>query len=334
MTSPSLRSARQPSNPCRLRPVAIAAAALSLFLGGCGGSSSDGPATTDGPSSIVTSERSLVDTTRPTPANHSYPGAPDRTLATRLWYRETPPRHAAACREGVCGLVVVAHGFGGFTGRFDRFARGLADAGWIVAAPTFPLTNQNAPGGLAINDFVEQPADLSFAITELLAANADEADELAGRIDPGFIGVVGHSLGGATVVAASRVGGYSDSRISAVVGVAPAVTVIPAILHVQPSPSGPPLLVVQRTKDQAISYDSSLAFYETLDPVRAFVGLTGADHITPIESDPYPGTFIPETTEATLGFFAAIKTGDGAPLEQALDALADAGHVVEVELAQ
>ena len=58
----------------------------------------------------------------------------------------------------------MAHGYGGFTGRFDRFARGLAEQGYIVAALTFPLTNQSAPGGLQIADFVNQPADVSFVI--------------------------------------------------------------------------------------------------------------------------------------------------------------------------
>lgn len=318
------------------RAVACAAVvALSWLAAACGNSSES---SVDPGSPIVATQRALVDTSRPTPANGSYPGAPDRTLATRLWYRETPPPPNPACgNDGACGLIVVAHGYGGSTARLDRFARALAELGWIVAAPTFPLTNQSAPGGLDIFDFVNQPADLSFVITSLLDASKNSSDELNGRIDARFIGLVGHSLGGATVVAATRVQGLIDSRVSAVVGFAPAVVVIPAILHVQPAADGPPLLLIQGTIDQAISYDSSQQFYDTLAPVKAFLGVTGADHVTTIEYDAaatqvYPGTFIPETADATLAFFAAMKAGKTEPLVRDLNEIAARGNVAEIDL--
>src|SRR5262249_48913050 len=120
-------------------------AAVLALAAGCG---DHGTASAPG-ATVVGEERTFVDASRPTPANGSYPGAGERTLATRLWYLERPVRSLAACGAdgGPCALVVLAHGFGGSTARFDAFGRALAAAGYVVAAPAFPLTNDQAPGG-------------------------------------------------------------------------------------------------------------------------------------------------------------------------------------------
>jgi hypothetical protein len=55
----------------------------------------------------------------------------------------------------------------------------------VVAAPAFPVTNHNAPGSVSLErlkDAGQQPADVSFVITQLLAAGATPGDALYGRI--------------------------------------------------------------------------------------------------------------------------------------------------------
>ena len=60
---------------------------------------------------------------------------------------------------------------------------------------------------------VNQPGDVSFVIDEVLAANDDPSSPLHGLVDPDAIGVVGHSLGGATTWAVSFDTATRDERI-------------------------------------------------------------------------------------------------------------------------
>jgi len=52
--------------------------------------------------------------------------------------------------------------------------RAIASAGYVVAAPIFPLTNTHALGGPNEADLVNQPRDVSFVITKLLALNGSK----------------------------------------------------------------------------------------------------------------------------------------------------------------
>ena len=137
----------------------------------------------------------LVDTGRPTPPVGIDSGADERELPTTVYLPLTP--HAAP-------LIVLAHGFDGHPRKFAGLAMHWADAGYVVAVPRFPLSNDGF-GALAggeffderVADVAQQALDVSFVIDELLAIGAD--DELSGRIDPQHIGLFGLSLGSLTV---------------------------------------------------------------------------------------------------------------------------------------
>src|SRR5215469_452782 len=89
-----------------------------------------------------------------------------RPVTTYLWY---PPPSAGG---GPWPLVVFGHGFATTPFRYRRLLQAWAAAGYLVAAPVFPLGNAHAPGGPDENDIVNQPRDMSFVITQLLAASA------------------------------------------------------------------------------------------------------------------------------------------------------------------
>ena len=59
----------------------------------------------------------------------------------------------------------------------------------MVAAPVFPLESADAPGGPDESDLVNEPGDISFVISQLLAASAAPGGALSGLIDPGRIAV-------------------------------------------------------------------------------------------------------------------------------------------------
>ena len=101
-----------------------------------------------------------------------------RTLLTYVRYpavgasSATDVRNAPAnTAAGSFPLVVFGHGFAVTPQLYRRMLVAWARAGYVVAAPVFPLENANAPGGPDESDLVNQPADMSLVISRLLAAS-------------------------------------------------------------------------------------------------------------------------------------------------------------------
>jgi len=69
-------------------------------------------------------------------------------------------------------LVIFGHGFAVTPTIYAPLLRAWARAGYVVAAPIFPAGNADAPGGPNESDLVNQPADMSFVITQMLAESA------------------------------------------------------------------------------------------------------------------------------------------------------------------
>lgn len=313
------------------RAAKISATLLAVLAIGCsdGGTSSDGPV----PAVAIQSEvRTFVDGSRATPAKPGFDGAAERTVVTRLWYAPEAPRSAACGREG-CALVILAHGFGGSTMRFDAIARFLAGRGYVVAAPAFPLTNEAAPGGhlSGIGDLAAQPGDVSFVIDELLAASTADGDLLRGRVDGERIGVIGHSLGGATVIALTRLACCTDPRVDAVIGVAAASFIVEGFFGGEIDPNGVPTLSLTGDRDGVVPSAGVRAFHDGLAPPRIYVQLVGANHVNLIENYGLPSPLLEPTERAAEAFFAAYLSGDRDGLAPTFDALAGEGQTVSAD---
>ena len=132
-----------------------------------------------------------------------------RRLVTVIRY----PEHARARFP----LVVFGHGFTATPASYWRLLRAWAQAGYVVAAPVFPLENAHAPGGPDERDIINQPRDMSFVITRMLAASAARRGPLAGLIEPHRIAVSGHSDGGETALAVAYDRHYFDRRVRAAI---------------------------------------------------------------------------------------------------------------------
>jgi len=229
-------------------------------------------------------------------------------------------------------LLLLAHGFGGLPEKFDAFARTVASAGYLVAAPAFPLTNENAPGGheQGLSDFRNQPGDVSFVLTEILKANADPADPLYGRIDPQKIALLGHSLGGLTGLAATRKECCRDTRIKAVVSVAPLVALFLDQFGPDPIADGPPMLIIHGEADTTVPFQSSVDLYSQVDPPKVLIGLAGVGHSEALESQASPAPPARRAAEqATIAFLGATFFHGDSHLEVVLDELSSGGHFVE-----
>jgi hypothetical protein len=130
---------------------------------------------------------------------------------TRVDVVGAPPERAA----GPFPLLVFGHGFAVTPAVYAPLLRSWTRAGYIVAAPLFPLENANAPGGPNESDLVNQPRDMSFVVSRMLAASADSQSVLSRLINQRAIAVAGQSDGGETALAVAYDRSFLDRRVRA-----------------------------------------------------------------------------------------------------------------------
>ena len=298
--------------------VPLLLAVCCLTSGGCGGTVPVGAAL-----DVARSERVWVDASRSTPRAGAFPGAPTRTLRTLIWQ----PASADAVP-----LLVMAHGLGVLPEDFDAFARTVAAAGFIVAAPAFPLTNHDAPGGqLLFNDLNNQPGDLSFVITQILQAAGTEGDPLLGRVGLSDVAVLGQSLGAATVIGLTRKNCCRDVRVHA--SILSAAPLLSGSFGSDPiSVAGPPTLILHGTADTTVPYVTAIQLYNLIAAPRFLVGLTGAEHADALESQAQPPIPARDAAQrAAVAFLNAVFRGAVAEFDATLATLAAQGNDVHAD---
>jgi fermentation-respiration switch protein FrsA (DUF1100 family) len=212
-----------------------------------------------------------------------------RTLTTYVRYPALGPAGASDLRDapaaragGPFPLVVFAHGFAVTPAPYARLLQAWTRAGYVVAAPVFPLENANAPGGPNESDLVNQPADVRFLITSLLSASRETTSPLAGLIDAGAIAVSGQSDGGDTALAAAFDPRFRDRRIDAAIILSGAE--IPAEGSFAFAPGSPPLLATQGTADTINPPSFTETFFAAARPPKYLLRLLGAEHLPPYTS--------------------------------------------------
>jgi dienelactone hydrolase len=209
-----------------------------------------------------------------------------RSLETTVRYPATGGPHP---------LIVFGHGFALTPATYHGLLQAWMRAGYVVAAPRFPLESADAPGGPNESDLVNQPRDVSFVISRLLALNVRPSSVLEGRIDPSQIAVAGHSDGGVTALAVAYDRRFRDRRIRAAIVLSGA-----ALPGMGPFPrSGPPLLAVQGTADTINAPATTADFFRLARRPKFLLWLLGASHRHPY-TDQEPQLGIVE--RATVAF--------------------------------
>jgi dienelactone hydrolase len=218
-----------------------------------------------------------------------------RELVTDVWYPAVAGRYP---------LVVFGHGFALTPATYSLLLRAWAAAGYVVAAPVFPLGNANAPGGPNESDIVNQPRDMSFVISRMVAV-------LPGSIDASRIAVAGHSDGAVTALAVAYDSRYRDRRVRAAIILSGAS---PGGMGSFPA-GGPPLLTEQGTADPINAPANTAGFFARARPPKFLLWLQGASHRPPFtEQQPQLG-IVERTTIAFLNHFLR-----GKPLRPLIDA--------------
>jgi dienelactone hydrolase len=253
----------------------------------------------------------FVDHSRATPTNGNQPSLPSRTLVTTIWYpaqgnatASTPIQGASPDRSGgPYPLIVFAHGLGATPQSYEALLSRWAAAGYVVAAPRFPLTSTNAPGGLNPTDVFNQPGDVSYVITSVLHASAQSTGPLAGLVDSRQIGVAGHSDGAITTLGFFN-SCCRDPRVKAA-----------EILDGDPQayPGGhydfngiPPMLIVHGTADALLPYGQMVGVFNSAKGPKGLLALEGAGHTNWL----VPSKWFNSALQTTTDFFAAYLRGD------------------------
>jgi dienelactone hydrolase len=257
--------------------------AIALVAASCNGSDGDNrtrtpPSSTTrtlpsaarpGTYDVAELTETFVDTSRPTDNANGQGNAPTRTLVTVIHYPQS---------DGPFPLIVLAHGQTGHPNKFSQLMTAWASAGFVVAAPVFPLTSNQATFA-TLGDYVNQPADVSFVIDQMLARSNERNGPLARRVDKRHIGVTGLSLGGATVYGIAFNSCCRDHRIDA------ALVMAGYLLPYDGAYEFPsvPLLIIHGNGD-ARGRDP----YGMASPPKYLMTLERATHSPPFEDTPDP----------------------------------------------
>jgi dienelactone hydrolase len=222
----------------------------------------------------------------------TFPGRPPeaRTLVSVIRYPATGDparvdvRGAAPARAaGPFPLIVFGHGFNITPAPYAGLLQSWARAGYVVAAPTFPLSNANAPGGPNESDLVNQPADMSFVISRMLAASAAPRGVLASMLAPHHVAVSGQSDGGSTALATAYNTNYLDRRVGAAMILSGAE--IPGVSGYDFPPPRPPLLATQGTADTSNAPASTYRYFHIASRPKFLLSLLGAPHLGPYTNE-------------------------------------------------
>jgi dienelactone hydrolase len=230
---------------------------------------------------------------------------PGRTIGTARRSFDAIIRYPVSTRAGESSgpfpLIVFGHGFAVTPQPYSQLLDAWTRAGYVVAAPIFPLENANAPGGPHEKDLVNQPADMSLMISWMAEASQSAARPLAGIVDTSRVAVSGQSDGGDTALAAAYDPTVRDPRVRAAM-VLPGAEDPFAAPFVMPR-TGPELLAVQGTADTINPPDSTYQFYLEAAPPKYLLQLIGAGHQPPYTQ---PGPQLAAITRTTIAFLDAV----------------------------
>ena len=297
----------------RRAPALIAAALLSVGLAGCSGAPA--PAVRSAP----TAPPKATTPAPRVPAGHAPTQAfavgvrqlklnrdGDRPLPVTVWYPArgeaggTPERSAPAA-TGRFPVVMFSHGLGARPEDYQLLLSRWAAAGFVVAAPKFPHTGQGGDGNVL--DVLNQPADVSYALTQLLALDTKAGDPLRGRLDAERVAAAGHSAGGVTTIGLFTAG--RDERLDAgIVFAGTGLGVGTAFAG-----AAAPQLFVHGEADEVVDYAAGKAVYDAVPWPKAMLSLPKGDHGRALLTD---GKALRVVSDTTVEFLRWTLYGDAA----------------------
>ena len=242
-----------------------------------------------------------------------------RTLVTTVQYPLAPGSAAGSAAHPATGplpLLLFAPGFQQCTDSYEDLLRIWASAGYVVAAVTFPNTNCQLGTATNEQDLVNQPADMSFVLSNLLTLSAQPDNLVSGLLNSQEIAAAGQSDGGDTVAALVANTCCADNRVKAAAVLSGAEW--PPMPGRYFSHAAPPMLFVQGNADTINPPSASLRLYGTDGAgTRYYLNLLGASHLTPYEGANPVEAVVGRVTLAFFDRYVLGQTGAVAAMTQA-----------------
>jgi hypothetical protein len=268
----------------------------------------------------------LVDRSRTIELGHGR--AVPRTLVTSVRYpaavggaASDRPGAPPAVTSAPYPLIVFAHGYDVTPAIYARLLDSWVGAGYVVAAPLFPRESPGAPGGPDRSDLVNEPTDVSFVISRLLAESANPRSPLYSLIDAHRVAVAGHSDGAEVALAAAYSRRYADPRVHAAIVLSGAE--MSAVGGFPFHRGDPALLAAQGTADTTNEPRFTYAFFSRASGPKFLLRLIGAGHLPPYTGQEPQLRVVEHVTRAFLD--AYLKGARAGPT-----ALVAAGDVPQV----
>jgi dienelactone hydrolase len=263
--------------------------------------------------------KTFVDSTRPTEGTTPLPS---RSMLTAIYYpaqgapTDQPVQDAPPATKGrPYPLILFSHGLGARGIAYQDVIKTWVSAGYVVAAPDYPLSNTNTPGGVnfgrAVGDVKNQPADASFVITEVI--KLDRVGKQLGGIDAKRIGASGHSLGGITTYGVAYSTCCRDKRVKAAIPMSGLAGIVePATQYFQNN--GTALLGLHGNADGTVPYGAGTSAYGMAKPPKFFLTFIGAGHVSPFVGGNDPSARA--LKESTVDFWDRYLKGNNASLDK------------------
>ena len=297
------------------RVVAYVVAALSLgaVLASTLGAAASPATVPQATHAVGVVTETLVDPHRATPAWDNQPEHSGRTLITTIYYPALgaassaipQPNAPPAAKAGGYPLIVFSHGLGADPLEYQSLLSYWASAGFVVAAPQFPLSSDHTAGGPDEGDIANQPGDVSFVITSVLGESTQSGGVLSGLVNAHEVGAAGHSNGALTTLALVADTCCLDHRVKAAVVMAGDEVSFPGGHY--DFAQAPPLLLVHGTADQLLPYSGAVAIFNNARGPKGLLTINGGDH------EAAAGFSAPSAVSvqrATTDFFSAYLSGD------------------------
>jgi dienelactone hydrolase len=312
------------------------------------------------PNALPREPTCFEDTARPTRSSGIFPGAATRKLPTAIYYpaplppvppgqprmitaipnaSPEPAPNTPAGDPTRYPLILFSHGLGASPSVFESLLASWASAGYVVAAPAYPLTRSDAPFGINLDDaFADaqnQPADAKYVIDQVINLSQQATGPLSGMVHPELIGAAGHSVGGITTYGLAYSECCRDPRVLAAVSMS-------ACAGYVGGPAGTftrdpvPLLVVHGDADLTVPYDPYAveAFTAAKYPKFGFK-FVGVKHNSPFTGGVYKTATPTQATalmRGTIDFWNRYLKNDAAA-SQKLDEDFDVTGITPIALA-
>ncbi len=195
-----------------------------------------------------------------------------RRLLIQIWH----PTRSAGTASRPLPLIVFGPGFMQCANPYGDLLRAWASAGYVVAAVNFPRSDCRVGSAATESDLVNQPHDISYAITALLRRTTVSG----ARLDRSKVAIAGQSDGGDTVAAVAANSCCTDRRVRAVAVLSGAEW--PAMPGAFFARAPVPMLFTQGSSDTVNLPGCSVAMYRADQASdRFYLDLFGADHTGP-----------------------------------------------------